>query len=74
LITEVGLYWKLVHHADQWYERTREAFQTSRSSLAYNVTEPEMSATVQFGGVGVIATDGAAHRVIDQGTDTSGLG
>jgi hypothetical protein len=74
LLTEVGLYWKLIRPDDQWYERTRESFQTSRSVMAYNITEPSMTSTTQFGGVGIIATDAAAHRVIDQGVDSSGLG
>jgi hypothetical protein len=42
--------------------------------MAYNTTEPEMTTTVQFSGVGIIATDDDAHRVISQGVDDSGLG
>jgi hypothetical protein len=74
LMTEVGLCWKLVHNSDQWHERTREAFQTTRSSFAYNTNELNMTSTVQFGGVGIMATDDAAHRVIAQGHDPTGLG
>jgi hypothetical protein len=51
LLTEVGLYWKLIRPEDQWCERTREAFPTSCSVMAYNITKPSMTSTVQFGGV-----------------------
>jgi hypothetical protein len=74
LITEVGLYWKLLDGGDQWYERVQESFQATRSKMAYNNTEPTLTATVQFGGVGLIAVDDIAHRVSDQGQDITGLG
>ena len=73
-LTEIGLYWKKVQNNDQWHERVREAFRSTRSSLGYNDTEPEITSTVQFGGVCVMAVDDIAHRVIDQGTDPTGLG
>jgi hypothetical protein len=74
LITEVGLYWRLVHANDQWHERTREAFQVARFQMAYNTTEPDISSPTQFGGVGIMAIDDVAHRVVGQGQDLSGLG
>lgn len=74
LLTEVGLYWRKVPHADQWHERVREPFQTSRSELAFNSTEPTHSAMVQFGGVCAMVVDDASHRIVGQGQDLAKLG
>lgn len=74
LLTEIGLYWKLVKTEDQWHERVRESFQASRTELAYNKTEPNLTAMVQFGGAAAIAVDDASHRLTSQGQDTTNLG
>jgi hypothetical protein len=74
MITEVGLYWKSIPGKDRWYERVRESFQTHKSEMAFNTTEPSLSSSVQFGGVGIMATDDCSHRVVSQGSDPTGLG
>jgi hypothetical protein len=74
LMTKIGLYWKMVKQSGQWYERTQEAFQASRSSMAYNKNKQEMTAMIQFGGVGIMATDDTTHRIVEQGNDLTGLG
>jgi hypothetical protein len=74
MLAEIGLYWKKIPQQDRWYERTREAFKTSKSELAYNTTEHSLSDPVQFGGTCVIAIDDCVHRVVSQGSDDTGLG
>ena len=74
LLTEIGLYWKLIHNNDKWHERIRHVFRSAKYSLSYNTTEPTMTEMVQFGGTASMAVDDCAHRVIAHGTDTTGLG
>ena len=74
LLTEIGLNWTLLDNRDRWYERTREAFQSTRSSLAFNKTELHHTKKVQFGGTGVIAIDDITHKIVSQGVDPTGLG
>ena len=74
MLTEIGLYWPLVPTKDKWYERTRLSFQSSRSILACNSTEPDRTRINQYGGVAVIAVDDVSHRVVGQGQDSTGLG
>ena len=74
LLTEIGLGWKLLNNTDQWYERVRESFQSTRTEIAYNETEPEMTNRIQFGGVLAMAVDDVSHRILSQGKDPTGLG
>ena len=74
LLTEIGLCWKLLDNKDQWFERVRMSFQSSRSEFAYNKTEMECTEVVQFGGVGAMAMDDVSHRVVSQGSDPTKLG
>ena len=74
LLTEVGLFWRLVDNKDKWYERVRESFRATRSEIAYNTTEPDRTHINQYGGTIACAFEDTAHRVIDQGQDPSGLG
>ena len=74
LLTEIGLSWTHLDNTDRWYERVREAFQSTRSEVANNETEPDLTDKAQFGGVLVMAVDDVSHRVISQGKDPTGLG
>lgn len=74
LLAEIGLNWKKIQSHDKWYERTREAFQTSKSSVAYNINEDDYSDQVQFSGVIIMAVEDEAKRVTQQETDLSGWG
>ena len=74
LLTEVGLFWRLVDTKDKWYERVWESFRATRSKIAYNTTEPERTHINQYGGTIACAIEDIAHRVIDQGQDPTGLG
>ena len=74
LMTEVGLFWKVINNKDRWYERIGEAFWSTKHEFAYNTTEPARTDPVQWGGVGIMAVSDASHRVVSQGSDPSGLG
>jgi hypothetical protein len=45
LLTEIGLNWRKIHNNDKWFERVREAFRYSRSCLAHNTTEAQITDT-----------------------------
>jgi hypothetical protein len=74
LMTEVGLCWKKVDSSNQWFERIFGKFRNARSVFAYNKTELSRTKVLQPGGVGMIVTDDAAHKVCEQGRDDTGLG
>jgi hypothetical protein len=74
LMTEVGLCWKKVDPANQWYERILGKFWWTRLAFANNVTELNRSKVLLPDGVGILATDEVAHRVVAQGKDPTGLG
>ena len=73
-MTEIGLCWKLLEIGDQWFERVFGKFRATRSCFAYNKTELQKTNKLQHGGVGLMAVDDVAHRVVLQGRDESGLG
>ena len=70
---EVGLYWNKLDASDQWAERAI-CLPDSTAIFANNTTEPQLSHKLQYGGVGIIATGEAKHRITDRGKDQSGLG
>jgi hypothetical protein len=74
LMTEVGLCWKKVDSSNQWFERIFGKFRNARSVFAYNKTELSRTKVLQPGGVGMIVTDDASHKVCEQGRDETGLG
>jgi hypothetical protein len=74
LLTEIGINWKKIHNNDMWFERVRQSFQSTRSILAHNTRELNMTNTVQFGGVCTMVLDDITHRVVAQGEDKSALG
>ena len=56
MINEVGLNWKAVSADNQWAERTTGKLIGSKAVFAHNTTELKSTATIQYGGVGIIAT------------------
>jgi hypothetical protein len=73
-MNEVGLNWKVVPADNQWVERTTGRLQNSKAVFAHNTTEPDLTDTIQYGGVGVVATKELANRVISTGKDPTNLG
>jgi hypothetical protein len=74
LMNEVGLNWKAVTAAGQWAERTIGKINGSRAVFANNTTELKITDTIQYGGVGILATQELAHRIIATGKDPTNLG
>ena len=74
MMAEIGLYWKLLGIADQWFERTFGKFQSTRSCFAYNRMEPGITKKLQTGGVEIMAANDVVHRIVSQGHNESGLG
>jgi hypothetical protein len=74
MLAEIGLHWKNVPSHDKWFERIREAFQSTKYSIAYNINEEKTTDTVQFGGVVTMAVEDESKRVAALGIDPSGLG
>jgi hypothetical protein len=72
-LNEVGLYWNKLDASDQWAERVI-GLTDSTAIFANNTTEPELSHKLQYGGVGIVATGEAKHRITCRGKDLSGLG
>jgi hypothetical protein len=67
LMNKVGINWDKISADNQWVERTI-------GKLAHNTTEQGMTDTIQYGGVGIVATQELAHRIIDRGRDPTNLG
>ena len=74
LMNEVGLNWRVVSADNQWVERTTGKLQGSKAVFAHNTTEPKITDTIQYGGVGIVATQELAHRIISTGKDPTNLG
>lgn len=75
MMEEVGLYWAKLAASDQWEERALTGgLHDSTAVFAYNTTGPEVSDKIQCGGVGIVATAEAKHRIIARGKDSSGRG
>jgi hypothetical protein len=72
-MNEVGLYWDKLNACDQWAERAI-SLPDSTAIFANNTTEPQLSTKLQYGGVGIVATGEAKHRITSRGKDSSGLG
>jgi hypothetical protein len=73
MMSEVGLYWGLLDPSDQWEERV-QGLHNSTAIFAHNTTERSLSSKLQYGGVGMVATSDAKHRIIERGRDPSGMG
>ena len=73
-MNEVGLNWKTVLADNQWVERTTGQLHNSKAIFANNTTEPTTTDTIQYGGVGIVATQALAHRIIKTGSDPTNLG
>ena len=66
LMQEVGLYWSKLDPSDQWVERVR-SLPDSTAVFAHNTLEPQMSSSIQYGGVGIVATSKVRHRMVERG-------
>jgi hypothetical protein len=74
MMNEVGLNWKAVAADNQWVERTIGKLNGSKTVFAHNTTELQTTDTIQYGGVGIIATKEITHRIIGTGSDPKSLG
>jgi hypothetical protein len=75
MLNEVGLNWKAVPADNQWVERTTGRLQDSKEVFAHNTTEPDLTDTIQYGGVGMlVATKELANCIISTGKDPTNLG
>ena len=74
LINEVGLNWHAVAADNQWIERVTGKLNGSKAVFAHNTTELKTTDTIQYGGVGIIATQELAHRITTTGVDPRNLG
>jgi hypothetical protein len=66
-MNEVGLNWNTVSADNQWAERITGKLSGSRAVFAHNTTELDKTDTIQYGGVGIVATEELAHRIISTG-------
>ncbi len=73
MMEEIGLFWGKIDPSDQWDERVM-GLADSTAIFAHNTTEPELSDKLQYGGVGMVATAEAKHRIVERGKDPSGMG
>jgi hypothetical protein len=81
-MAETNLRWSTLPAESRFYERIRNAWDKSHSCLAYNRTQPcrprhktkGQSSFQQYGGVALLSTTQAAHRVLNSGRDPTGLG
>ena len=73
-ISETNRCWHLLNEEDRWISRIKGWWETSKSSVAYNVKDGELSTPYQPGGTLVLSVGEPAHRVIEIGRDTTGLG
>jgi hypothetical protein len=81
-VAETNVKWCNMPAASQFYERIRNTWDKTQVSLAYNRMCPSrasqrvkgQSAFQQYGGVALLSTTQAAHRVSGSGRDPSGLG
>lgn len=74
LMSEPSLYWPKVTNENQWFERIIGKFRSHRALFGCNATESGRTGLLQYGGVGLIATDEAATRSRECGKDPTGLG
>jgi endonuclease/exonuclease/phosphatase family metal-dependent hydrolase len=73
VMNEVGLNWKAVPASNQWAERTTGQLHGSKVVFAHNTTEPALTDTIQYGGVGIVVTKELAIQVISTGRDPTHL-
>ena len=73
LLSELGINWRNMNNTNNWYARTKEEFQRISAVTAHNTHERSKN-QMQWGGTAIVATNNTASRVIQKGTDTSGLG
>jgi hypothetical protein len=74
LMNEVGLNWRALSAENQWIERITGKLQGSKAVFAHNTTELNTTDEIQYGGVGIVATQEIANRIISTGRDPKRLG
>ena len=73
LLSEIGINWRNIHMDSNWHSRTKNEFQRISSSLSFNIHEKSKKPTL-WGGTAIIAIGNVASRVIQKGSDKSGMG
>jgi hypothetical protein len=82
-VSETNLNWGALSAESQFQERIRNTWEKTHSCLAYNHTAPSsrsrqktkgQSQFLQYGGVALLTTTQASHRVSGSGRDPTGLG
>ena len=81
-MAETNAKWSVLPASAQFHERTRNTWDKTHSALAYNRTTPTRAPALlkghllfhQYGGVALLSTTQAAHRVSGSGRDPTGLG
>jgi hypothetical protein len=73
-MNKVGINWNKLCADNQRVERTIGKLHGSTANFAHNTTELGISDTIQYGGVGIVATQELAHRIIARGRDPRNLG
>jgi hypothetical protein len=72
-MNEGGLYWNKLDACDQWVEQVT-SLHDSTAIFANNTTKPDLSETLQYGGVGMVATGETKHRIMSRGKYPTGMG
>ena len=73
-VTETNKCWHLLEEEDRWKSRSKGWWESSSTVIAYNIKDNELSSPFQPGGTMVHSINKSAHRVIEKGRDTTGLG
>jgi len=73
-LAEVNQHWQSIHSDHQWRNRILSWWESSHSSIAYNIKDIKSNSSFQPGGVILQSTNNATHRIIKSGRDPLGLG
>ena len=73
-LAEVNQHWRAISSDHHWRHRTLSWWETSHSTIAYNIKDVKTSSSFQPGGMILQSINKAAHRIIESGRDPSGLG
>ena len=74
LIGELGWNIKKIQPFDSWFERSKDVLLTQSYQLSCNSHDVNNHSGQQYGGTGVVALQEAQPRVVEKGTDATGLG
>ncbi len=73
-LAEVNKHWQSISSDYQWRNRILSWWESSHSSIAYNIKDIKSSSSFQPGGVILQSINKATHRIIKSGRDPLGLG